>query len=98
MVRARAAKAAIRPRSRVIVIGVALHAEHAGVVRDRREHDRLDVIAAIEEELAGVESVRLVADQDRDDRRDPADDDQAQVGQAVAEPTNVRVESVAERS
>ena len=92
MVRFKAGRPRGGRRSRLVVIGVALHAEHAGVVRDRREQDRLDVIASIEEEFAGVERVGLVADQDRDDRRDPADDDQAQVGQAVAEPLDVRVE------
>src|SRR5205807_1756587 len=43
----------------VVVVGVALHAEDSAVVRDGREEDRLDVVAPVEEELAGEEGLRL---------------------------------------
>ncbi len=81
----------------ILVIGVTLHPQDPAMIRNCREEDRLHVIATVEEEFPRVERVRLVADQDRNDRRRPSHDDQAQAGQSAGQALNVGVKPRAER-
>src|SRR5207302_8049072 len=56
---------------------------------------RLDVVATLEQEVAGVERIGLVADQNRDDRRFAAEDDQAEFHGAIRELADVVLQASA---
>ena len=51
-----AGKSADQPVDRaIVVIGVALHPQHPGMIGHGREQDRLNIVSLVEEELAGLE-------------------------------------------
>ena len=79
-----------------LMIRVALDSRGLRVVGNRGENDRLHIIASVEEELTGVESISLVADQNRDDRRRASHDDQSQVRESVSEAPDVPIQPFAD--